>query len=76
MPDTPQTFGHWKLVSETALFVVVQCECGRQRTIRKSTWRAAKHISQKCKACLVRESEIVHAWIYNKKPLKARVTHG
>ncbi len=73
MPDTPQTFGHWHLASETNRLVVIRCDCGRTRTMPRSTWVAGKHISQQCKACLVRDAEDVHAWLFNKK---SRLKHG
>ena len=73
MADTPKSFGQWQLVSETKLFVVVVCQCGQKRTIRKSTWIAQQHLSQECRACTVIAQKVIHQWIFNKK---ARVSHG
>ena len=72
MADTPTTFGHWQLFSETELFVVVACKCGTTRTIRKSTWIAQNHLSQQCKACLIRDQQPIHDWLFTYK--KARVS--
>ena len=71
--DTPRSHGAWKLVSESKLFVDVKCQCGTTRTIRKSTWLAGTHISQRCRRCLIAEAELIHAWVFGKK---ARVPHG
>ena len=66
MADTPKSFGQWHLVSETKLFVLVVCQCGQKRTIRKSTWIAQQHLSQQCKACSIRDTQPIHDWLFKK----------
>ncbi len=52
--DLPHRHGRWSLLSRSRLFVRVQCDCGTVRTIRRSTWRAGRHLTKMCRVCRIK----------------------
>lgn len=73
----PKRFERWTIESHTTLFVVVRCDCGTRRTIRKSTWIAQNHLNKRCRRCLIREAVSVHRWLFPKHAAKTKgAGHG